>query len=287
MPPEKLFSRPLMGFFYSLVRSQPMPIVVHITDAKNVRSIQRSGIRPSGNNGAVYLMPLTPNHLVSHQWLRELKRSGTRQLVGIYLRIPSDEKVWVGHYNQPHQLVTLGEAIRQLNELHDPLGFEMFVCRKVETSEIQKVRSLPQVIGWRHMPHAHGRALCGCPVCLPKGSIKSSALRKRLDPKIAIPSLQAIQNQIASARNADDLLESLWPLRMKRRRIDSSFLEPLLSIDDEYLLQELASTLPYFRHPKSIEMLHTLSEHSCPEVSSAARDGLASFEQSQATPNAT
>jgi len=264
-----------------------MPIVVHITDVKNVRSIQRSGIRPSSSNGAVYLMPVTANHLVSHQWLRELKRTGARQLVGIYIRVRSDEKVWAGRYNEPHQMFTLGLAIRQLNELHDPLGFEMFVCRKIEVSEIQKVRALPQVIGWRYMPHAHGRELCGCPVCLPRGSIKSSALRKRLDPKSPIPSLQAVQSQIAAALDTDDLFDSLWPLRLKRRRIDPSFLEPLLSADDDSLLHELATTLPYIRHPKSIDMLHTLSVHACPDVSSAARDGLASFERPKVSPVAT
>lgn len=254
-----------------------MPIVVHIADAKNIPSIRRSGIRPACSNGIVFLMPLTANHLVSHQWLRELKRSGARRLVGVYARLPSHEPVWTGHYSQPHEQVTLGAAIRQLNSLSDPLGFEMFVCRKIAASEIHRVRALPQVIGWRYRPHAHGRALCGCPVCLPRGSIKSNALRKRLDPQPPTPSLQAVQNQIATAQGVDDLFDALWPLRMKRRRVDPSFLEPLLAVDDESVLEELAITLPYIRHPKSVAMLLSLLAHPSPTVSSAAREALVSF----------
>lgn len=251
-----------------------MPIVVHITDAKNIPAIQRVGIRPAGAQKVIYLMPVTQNHLVSHQWLRELKRSGARRLVGVYVRLESSEPVWAGRYNEAHAQVTLGQAIRMLNERDDPLGFEMFLCRKIAASEIQRVRELPQVIGWRYMPHVHGRTPCACPACLPRGAIKSRALRERLEPIPVMPSLQTVRAQIAAAVAVDDLAETLWPLRTKRRRIDPSFLERVLELGDAYLLEELAQTLPYIRHPRSIEMLRTLEANANADVSKAATEAL-------------
>jgi len=252
-----------------------MPILVHLTDAENVRSIRRSGIRPSRSNGRVFVMPMTASHFVSHQWLREIKRSGARRVVAISLRVASGEMVWAGRYNEEHQCVTVGEAIRRLMALPDPLGFEVFALRRFAPSEIQKMRSVSQVLGWRYMPHAHGQPMCGCPVCMPRGSIGASALRKRLDPIPPTPSLDAVLTQIAAAQSADDLCDALWPLRTKRRKIDPAFLAPLLAIDDDALQQELAKTLPYLRHPKAIAMLRTLARHVNGEVASAALEGLA------------
>src|SRR5438046_2291687 len=91
-----------------------MPVYVHLTSHRNVASIRRNGIglfkrrlRPRG----VYAMPVTRNFVVSHQWLRELKRFGGGTIVGVYFRVSDDEVVEVGHYNSVHVAMTAAEAV--------------------------------------------------------------------------------------------------------------------------------------------------------------------------------
>lgn len=105
-----------------------MPILVHLTSHKNTQKIIRYGIIGFKRNiyceveqqkiykeisKAVYCMPVLPNYYISHQWLRELKRSGQKNFVGVYFRLDSKELVWIGRYNQPHiqVMVTLNEYI--------------------------------------------------------------------------------------------------------------------------------------------------------------------------------
>jgi hypothetical protein len=128
-------------------------------------------------------MPVTPSYYASHQWLRELKRGGERTLVGIHFRLAGDEPVWVGHYGHAHLELPVGRAIRLFLQQADPLGYEFLVPRRIEPGEIVAVRTVPQVVGWRYHPGAHGqRPTCACPFCLPPGSIKSRKLRARLAP---------------------------------------------------------------------------------------------------------
>jgi hypothetical protein len=94
-------------------------------------------------------MPVVQDHFIAHQWLRELRRSGARVLVGVYFRMRSEEAVWAGRYNEPHREMPLGQAIRELKAFCDPLGFEIFVDKKIEVSAITRIRHLPQKIGWR------------------------------------------------------------------------------------------------------------------------------------------
>ena len=215
-------------------------------------------------------MPVLRDHFVSHQWLRELRRGGAREFAGVYFRLPSEEVVWAGRYNEPHQQLLLGKAIGQLMRLPDPLGYELFIGRKIQSKEITRVRKLPQKIGWRYMPHAHGRRLCGCPACLPRGSIRSRALRERLDPRDPVLSFRSLLDTLSSSRNDDEILDSLWTLRDKRRRSDPMFLQPLLSYGSPVVLEELAVTLGYFRHPNSKVLLRCLIESSYSDVKEAA-----------------
>jgi hypothetical protein len=122
-------------------------------------------------------MPVLPNYFVTHQWLRELKRSWRKNLVGIYFRLPRDERVWVGHYNQNHKELPLGRAIRVILDAKDARGYELIVARDISPKAIHSIREIPQVVGWRYEPDAHGKTPCPCPVCLPRGSIRSARLR--------------------------------------------------------------------------------------------------------------
>ncbi len=247
-----------------------MPTLVHIADAKLSSKIANAGILPGKATRVVFFMPVVQDHLVSHQWLRELRRSGVRTFVGVYFRLPSEELVWAGRYNEPHRELPLGDAIGQLMALPDPLGFELFLQRKIVPKEITRIRRLPQNVGWRYMPHAHGRALCGCPACIPKGSIKSRELRARLDPTPSLPPYESLKRVLSTSQDVDEILDALWPLRRKQRRADPKFMEPLLSLDNVSVLEEVALTLGYFRHQNATRLLSKLIESKYPEVREAA-----------------
>lgn len=161
-----------------------MALFVHLAPEKDSDSIRRTGIKPrylkqplaNGYDRIVFAMPVTDSFYVSHQWLRELKRKGQRTIVGVYFRIPDNQPVMVGHYNQNHRVLTAVEAVGVVFNVEQPEGFEVIIPRKVEPAEIQKINSLPQVMGWRYYPGAKGRKPCGCPYCT-KGDIKSKRIR--------------------------------------------------------------------------------------------------------------
>lgn len=165
-----------------------MALLVHLAPEKNSDSIRRTGIKPLrvkrpphvGFDRIVFAMPVTDSFYVSHQWLRELKRNGQRTIVGVYFRIPDEQIVLVGHYNQNHQAVTAAEAVGVLFNAEHPEGYEVIIPRKIEAAEIQKINSLPQVMGWRYSPDAKGRKPCGCPFCT-RGDIKSKRIRDAYD----------------------------------------------------------------------------------------------------------
>lgn len=173
-----------------------MPVFVHLTSHRNVRSIRRAGIgtrRYAFRKGA-FALPVTRNFYVSHQWLRELKRQGGGTVVGVYFRVPDDEPVDVGHYGRGHRRMTAAEAVALMlaAEQRDPAaerardeqsravragrrlpaspeGYEVFVPRAIEPSEIIRVKALPQVVGWRYRPGANRARPCAC-ICCERGS---------------------------------------------------------------------------------------------------------------------
>lgn len=160
-----------------------MATFVHLTPEKNIKVIERAGIKthqtwhaevPEG----VYTMPMVPHFVIAHQWLRELKDSGQRTICGVYVRIADDEQVFVGHYRQAHIWCTAVEAFGLIMHHMNAAGYEVIIPRKIEANEVAAIRHLPQVLGWRYFPNAHGHVPCGCPVCQPKGGIKTRRIRK-------------------------------------------------------------------------------------------------------------
>lgn len=250
-----------------------MPTLVHITDEKNSARILRSGIALGSFRRVVYFMPVVQDHFISHQWLRELRRGGARVLVGVYFRLPSEQLVWAGKYNEPHRQVPLGSAIRELDALTDPLGYEMFVDHKIAPGSISKIRHLPQKIGWRYQPHAHGKKPCGCPACLPRGSIKSRSIRERYDPQPTVR-YETLRRTLTESCDPDSLIESLWLLRYKRRKTDPAFLERLMSLENIEVQEHLAMTLGHFAHENSKRMLLTLCGHESANVKESAAESL-------------
>jgi hypothetical protein len=60
----------------------------------------------------------------------------------------------------------------------DPVGMQIIVEQRIEAKEIMKVPPLPQVIGWRYLPHAHEESLYVCPCCVRRGQPISRKLRE-------------------------------------------------------------------------------------------------------------
>ncbi len=146
-----------------------MSMFVHLTLESRVKHIRRNGISRlrkmhDGERG-IFAMPVTHDFYVSHQWLRELKRGRSGLIVGIYFRIDDSEIVSIGHYNQSHQSMTAAQAVAEIMASDAAEGFEVIVRRKIEASEIHRVRELPQIVGWRYSPKSHGQKPCGCPFC--------------------------------------------------------------------------------------------------------------------------
>ena len=128
----------------------------------------------------VFALPVTQNFVISHQWLRELKRRGFRTAVGIYFGIPDNESVWAGRYNEKKEELTASEAAGVLMR-EEILGYEVVIPRSIKAGEIASIRRLPQVIGWRYYPESHGRPpFCGCSYCQ-RGNIKSRKIRERYE----------------------------------------------------------------------------------------------------------
>jgi hypothetical protein len=158
---------------------------VHLTSVSRANLIRRNGIRrlrkPFGAcPGGVFAVPVVRNFFVSHQWLRELKRRNTGAIVGVYFRITDDEPVWVGHYNQHHAQMTAAESVAQFDAAEDRQGWEVVIPCRIEAKAIQRIRMLPQVIGWRYWPGAKGRKpFCACKFCS-RGEYGAKKLRERL-----------------------------------------------------------------------------------------------------------
>lgn len=146
-----------------------MAMFVHLTPESRVNNIRRNGIGRlrklhNGDRG-IFAMPVTRNFYVSHQWLRELKRTNPGAIAGVYFRIGDEEIVSIGHYNQAHQDMYASLAVAEIMSSAAPEGFEVFIRRRIDASEIHRVRRLPQVLGWRYYPQSHGKKPCGCPFC--------------------------------------------------------------------------------------------------------------------------
>jgi hypothetical protein len=162
-----------------------MPIFVHLAPESRLTKIRRNGIsrlrRASGDRpGGVFAVPVTRNFYISHQWLRELKRRGQGAISGVYFRLSDAEPVWVGHYGQQHRLMTAVQAVAEFRAADDRRGWEVIIPRRVGAKEIHRVRSLPQVVGWRFSPGAKGKPpYCTCKYCT-RGEYGARRLRERL-----------------------------------------------------------------------------------------------------------
>lgn len=155
---------------------------IHLTDERLVRQIERNGIKPGelwdSEDRRVYATPVLQDFMVSHQWLRELKRRGIRTISAVQFRVADDESVQVGHFWTEMKRCTAAEAVAFFLENPKALGLQVVFSRKIFPKEIMRIYQPTQVAGWRYFPGAHSKKPCGCPLCLRRGEIKSRKIRE-------------------------------------------------------------------------------------------------------------
>lgn len=164
-----------------------MVMLVHIAPAKLAPRIRRGGLRPGdglfgGYKGdAIYAFPVLRSYTLTHQWTREILKWRRQPMVGVYFRVPDDEPVEFGHFNSGLITLPAAAAAGEVHKAKDPRGFQIILRRPVERKEINRIAPVRGVTGWRHVPDAHLRTLCGCPVCVRRGEPGGRKLRERFE----------------------------------------------------------------------------------------------------------
>jgi len=234
-----------------------MPTLVHLADERETSNIKRNGIKIGKFRQGIFCMPVMQSFYLSHQWLRELKRRGVKTFVGVYFKVDSKTKVFAGKYNSEHRHIELGQAIKEIQTIDDPLGYEIIIDRKIDAKKIEKIKNLPQTIGWRYKPRANGQKPCSCDYCI-KSTIKANRIREKFNSKESIPSYAELLKRLEKEEDVFEIENLLCHLRSKRRKGDPNELLFLLDKKSVSIDQEIALTLKKFRHKNTRTMLQTL-----------------------------
>lgn len=252
-----------------------MPTLVHIADERDSNKITSNGLKIGKWRKGIFFMPVTQDFYGSHQWLRELKRRGIRTFVGVYFKLNSTELVWFGRYHEQHKKIELGKALSEFMKAEDKLGFEFLIERKIESKEIEKIRHLPQTLGWRYTPSSHLRGLsCACPMCITPGEINSRRKREKIELQEKIPPLRGIIEKLRTETDENEIDKLFGFLRQKKRRIDPEELRFVVDRKNISAIRSLALTLEYFKHTNSIKILTELSQFPDDEVREYSANGL-------------
>ena len=135
---------------------------------------------------------------MSHQWLRELKNKGIRTIGAVQFRIPDEEEVLVGRYNEKPLVVRgAAKAVKVFMEHSTGLGLQILVLRRIEPKEITRTYVPTQIVGWRYHPDAHGKPpFCGCDYCQ-RGLIKNRRIREKYETQNQSGLTRALQRTAA------------------------------------------------------------------------------------------
>lgn len=162
---------------------------VHVAPAKLAPKIRRTGLRPGEGlfggykSDALYAFPVMESYTLTHQWTREVMKWRRQPMIGVYFRVPDDETVEFGHFNDGLPLMKIAASVAAggIRRAADPRGFELILRRPIERREITRIAPVRGVVGWRHTPDAHLRKLCGCPACVARGEPGGRKLRERYE----------------------------------------------------------------------------------------------------------
>ena len=255
---------------------------VHLTSAANVPRIRRSGIRPEslGQGGlrGVCCFPVLPSYALTHQWLRELGRFGSRGgLAAVQVRLDDDQRVLVGHYADRARAaqcaVPAAGAVARIAALGDARGREVLVPRAIRPREVHRIRAVPQVAGWRYKPGAHGARPCTCLGCRVRGGYGARRLRERLPHPLdgPPPPVAVLPARITAAGDPGDpgvVQEALhWP--GMRRRGPLAELARLAAHPDPGVREGLARAVARWSAPGAAELLDGLASDPHPDVREA------------------
>ncbi|WP_186319278.1 HEAT repeat domain-containing protein [Streptomyces sp. SAJ15] len=262
-----------------------MAMFVHMTSAANAPRVRRSGIRAagSGQGGArgVYCFPVLPSYTLTHQWVRELARFGSRGgLVAVHVRLDDAQPVLVGHYRDrargTQAAVSAAEAVRRVAALEDPRGWEVFVPRAIRHREVHRVRAVSQVAGWRYLPDAHGTRPCTCFGCRVRGGYGARRLRERLPHPLdgPPPPARELLARVAAAGDPGDaaVLREALHWFGTRRRGPLAALRRLAAHPDPTVREQLVWAVVGWSTPGVGELLDDLAEDPHPAVREAAGD---------------
>lgn len=166
------------------------------------------------------------------------------QADAVQLRLSDDEPVTVGRYSAPPRPVTAAEAVAAVRELDDPRGYEVFVPRAITAAEVRRVRDVPQAVGWRYLPGAHGRRPCPC--CAPRGGYKVARLRRSFPYDEPARPKSELMARLRTAGTTDEIIDVLGELG-RARRGGAEELAYLVDHPDPHVRDTLASVLPAYR----------------------------------------
>lgn len=156
-----------------------MASFIHLADAKKKRLIEKNGIK-AGKRG-VFGVPITKDFAVTHQWSRELRRTGVKSLICVQFRVPDGELVSVGMYNGEKIPMTAAESVATVTDHTAPMGLEVIFTRKILPKEIVRIYPAPRIVGWRYYPTAKGKKpFCHCRFCN-RGEIRAQRLIREDD----------------------------------------------------------------------------------------------------------
>ena len=254
--------------------------LVHLARASTERAIRKGGLKgakatvaTSATTGvtlarAVYAMPVVADFWTTFQWLRELRRGHDERLVAVYFRVPDNEFVHCGRYNEVHSVRTAAAAAAWV--LESPTGAQVVVPRSVAAKDILGIRRVKQLVGWTEVPDASKKLVCVCPACLPHGD---RHLMRRVRG--------AFSAGLTAARRAGSETEVLTalctlelPLERGRDRLDHTKLAGFSRSPRPQIRQTTARLLGYFGFNKVQRHLENLLDDPHLDVRQEAVEAL-------------
>ncbi|MDR2869643.1 MAG: hypothetical protein LBV04_04250 [Deferribacteraceae bacterium] len=183
-----------------------MAVFMHLFPESKKLAIIKNGIIAGklhfeNLDSGVFCMPVIQDFYATHQWAREMMRWGKKSLMAAYFRIPDQECVYFGHYNDTHSKNTADIATKAFYDLEDRMGFQVVIPRKIASKEIFRTKSIP-AMGWRFYPAAKGKTPCLCPACLGRGEYGSAKmLKQKFDAHF-----KSLSSQLPASKQIDILV---------------------------------------------------------------------------------